>query len=90
MTIKVRGRNVKVYAIGAGYWCWDLASDMKIYSAYWGNDFFESGTKKVVRYFFSEERCYSKEDIAAINALAVGESWSSPDYGSAHTVNRLR
>lgn len=90
MTIKARGRSIKVYAIGAGYWCWDLASDMKIFSAYWSKDFFEFGTKKVVQYFFSEERCYSKEDIAAINALAVGETWRSPDYGSGHTVTRTK
>lgn len=89
MNIKVRGCNAKVYATGAGYWCWDLTSDMKIFSVYWSNDFFESGTKKVVQFFFSEERCYTKEDIAAINDLAVGATLRSPDYGSGNTVTRI-
>jgi hypothetical protein len=89
-TIKVRGRNVKVYPIGTGYWCWDVATDLKIYAAYWSKDFANAGTQQVVEYFFSEERCYDKEAVAAIKALEIGETWRSPDYGSNHTVTRTK
>lgn len=88
-TIEVRGRKVKVYPIGTGYWCWDLANELKIYSAFWGDSFYNGGTKKVVDYFFSEDRCYSKEDIAAINALEISATWTSNDYGPEHTVTRV-
>lgn len=62
---------------------------MKTYEAYWGDDFFESGTRTEPEDFFCADNCYEPEDIAAIQALQVGETWLCPDYGHHHTVTRL-
>ena len=40
--------------------------------------------------FFCDDNSYSANDIEAILALAVGETWQSPDYGKSHTVTRHR
>lgn len=61
----------------------------KRFRAYWSNDFYNSGTRQVSARFFSVKRSYSTDDIAAIGALAVGDTWKSQHYGSAHTVTRL-
>ena len=39
--------------------------------------------------WFCEERGYDFEDITAIEALEVGETWISPDYGDSHQVIRF-
>jgi len=61
----------------------------KKYRAYWSRDFHNPGARRVDEAFFTEELCYSKDDIVAIRALVVGETWESWHYGSAHIVTRL-
>lgn len=61
----------------------------KEFRAYWSNDFCNPGTRQVSAAFFSVERSYSNDDIAAIGALEVGDTWQSKHYGSAHTVTRV-
>lgn len=90
MIIKVNGKDVKVYGIGAGSWCWELADNMKLFEAYWGNDFYNEGTYLMTESLFSEQNSYEKEEVENIHALKIGEKWLSPDYGSAHTVKRVK
>lgn len=62
---------------------------MKTFKAFWGNSFSRPGNSKVGSSFFTEDNGYDSEDVAAIDALEVGEKWMSADYGSEHTVERL-
>lgn len=61
----------------------------KKFSAFWSKDFYNAGRRQVSERFFTVERCYTVADIEAISGLAIGEKWSSADYGSAHTVTRI-
>lgn len=61
----------------------------KRFRAYWSNDFHKSGTETLGADFFSEEHCYTAEDVAAIAALEVGQVWQAPHYGDSHTVTRI-
>lgn len=61
----------------------------KKFRAYWSNDFYNPGTRQVSARYFSVERSYSPDDIAAIRALSVGDTWKSQHYGLAHTVTRM-
>lgn len=61
----------------------------KKFRAYWSNDFYNPGTRQVSARYFSVECSYSTDDIAAIEALAVGDTWKSQHYGFAHTVTRM-
>lgn len=60
----------------------------KRFLAVWGNDFSEPGQREEDIDAFSETSGYAAEDTAAIDALAVGESWRAKD-GTNHTVTRL-
>ena len=60
----------------------------KRFQAVWGNDYHKPGKRKVGSDFFEKAVGYSGEDRAAIDALAVGETWRSSD-GTNHTVTRL-
>lgn len=40
--------------------------------------------------FFTDDNGYSEKDIEEISKLNVGKTWESLDYGSAHTVQRIK
>lgn len=66
------------------------AASPKKFSAYWGNSFYNPGTKVVDRTAFSAQLGYDEKELAEIDALVVGQVWTSHDYGSAHTVTRIQ
>lgn len=80
---------MKLYGIGKGYWCWQLVDDMILFEDDWGNDFYNEGTYLTLESFYSEDRCYDKEDVYKIHALPVGACWTCPDYETAYTVTRV-
>lgn len=66
-----------------------------LFYAFWDISAFYSPTGKDTRLIlgpaqFSDDLGYGEDDIADIAALAVGETWESPDYGPQHTVRRIR
>jgi hypothetical protein len=92
--INVNGKQVKTYPLGAGSWCWNMvlpSGDLKVYMAYWSKEaFFNELTNQVAQTFFTDGLGYDKDEIEAINALEVGETWQSNDYGSYHTAIRIQ
>jgi hypothetical protein len=93
-TIAVDGKFIKAYPIGTGFWCWDLVlptGDLKVYVAFWSKEAFgeHDETRQVEESFFSEDKCYSPDDIAGIHALKISETWKSNHYGDYHTVKRV-
>jgi len=62
---------------------------MKTFRAYWSESFSNSSTYTKAEDFFCNSNCYHPEDIAAIQALEVGQQWEAPHYGHHHTVTRL-
>lgn len=59
-----------------------------LFSATWGDDFHDKGTKDVPLSFFNDANGYTTSDINAIARLDVGQVWNCKDFGS-HTVTRL-
>lgn len=37
----------------------------------------------------TEDNCYDPEDIVFISSMAVGQMWTSPNYGTSHTITRM-
>lgn len=62
----------------------------KLFLLFWDSSFWQEGTHETGLSFFDEEKGYSPEEIEDIGRLEVGEVWESPDYGTSHTVERLR
>lgn len=58
------------------------------YLAHWGAGFVTPKSETVTLDFFSAYSGYDAEDIAAIAALAPGQTWQSSDFAS-HWVRRL-
>jgi hypothetical protein len=66
------------------------ADSARYYEARWGDDFVRPKAEIHGIDFFSDANCYDDEtDRAAIAALKVGETWTSPDYPT-HTVKRIK
>lgn len=66
-----------------------------LYYAFWDVGGFYSPSGKDTRQIvgpalFCDDLGYGEDDITDIGALAVGESWESPDYGPLHSVRRIR
>lgn len=52
--------------------------------------FVDGGRSLVGRHFFCDDRGYTEEEIANIQALPIDGVWVSPDYGFEHTIKRIR
>lgn len=85
----IKGRPTKLYPIGSD-WDWTAVGESKIFEAYWGDSFWLTGKFFVTEDFFAEGRCYDPEEVAALHSMPVGADWQSTDYGSGHTVTRLK
>jgi hypothetical protein len=62
---------------------------LKQFSATWDASFGFVGSEIRSISAFGQGNGYSSEDLAAINALAVGQTWKDGAYGESHTVTRL-
>lgn len=60
----------------------------KRFKAVWGNSFVTTGSEEFALNFVWDGNGYSAEDIAAVEALAVGETWVSKDYPD-HAITRI-
>ena len=65
------------------------ADPAKRFSATWDASFGAVGTETLPVTAFGQANGYSAEDLVAINALEVGQTWKDGAYGEAHTVTRL-
>lgn len=64
-------------------------SPKKSFVAYWSRDFYNPGKRRVKGAYFSLANSYDQEDIDAIDSLKIGGTWTSKDYGPAHSVTRI-
>lgn len=87
--VRLSGTDTNLYPIGPD-WGWNDASDANIYGVFWGDAFHKQGHFHVTEDFFTEDRCYAREEIQQIKGLVVGELWYSHDYGSQHTAVRIK
>lgn len=60
----------------------------KQFSVTWDETFVKPGTKVVGAEFFSNDSGYYDDEIGAIQALAIGQTWQGSDYSNGHTVTR--
>jgi hypothetical protein len=87
--VRLSGVDTNLYPIGPD-WNWSDTGDAKIYGVFWGDAFFVQGNFHVADDFFTEDRCYTREEIEQIVDLPVGALWYSHDYGSQHTAVRIK
>ncbi|WP_241299587.1 hypothetical protein [Burkholderia stabilis] len=57
--------------------------------AVWTGIFRDPGSRTVGGGFFTLSGGYDREELASIDALAVGQTWQSDTYGQHHTVTRV-
>lgn len=57
--------------------------------AVWSGVFRDPGSRTVGGGFFTLAAGYDPEELASIDALAVGQTWQSDTYGLHHTVTRV-
>ncbi|VWC80303.1 hypothetical protein BLA39750_01147 [Burkholderia lata] len=57
--------------------------------AVWTGVFRDPGSRTVGGGFFTLTAGYDREELASIDALAVGQTWQSDTYGLHHTVTRI-
>ncbi|MCA7889144.1 hypothetical protein QZM25_30860 [Burkholderia contaminans] len=57
--------------------------------AVWTGIFRDPGSRTVGGGFFTLSGGYDREELASIDALAVGQTWQSDTYGLHHTVTRV-
>lgn len=68
----------------------EAAEPVQAFAATWSDDFVKPGTHELGADFFTDENGYTRAEREVIASLKVGETWTSPRYGSHHTVTRLR
>jgi hypothetical protein len=62
----------------------------KRFLVFWSKTAFPKNQSDTVPFsFFGPDNAYEPEEVADIDALAVGQTWFSAAYGPAHTVTRL-
>lgn len=62
---------------------------MKQFECKWGAGYVDEGkTSTTGASFFSNDNGYEAADLAAINALEVGQTWTAPT-NEVHTVTRI-
>lgn len=57
--------------------------------AVWTGVFRDPGSRTVGGSFFTLTAGYDRDELASIDALAVGQTWQSDTYGLHHTVTRV-
>jgi hypothetical protein len=90
-TIVLSGKEIKAFRLQPGE-CPDPVEVMEepIFLAFWGSSFCNAGQYLVTAEQFTARYCYTEEDVSAITALKVGETWTDRHYGDQHTVERIR
>lgn len=61
------------------------------FKCFWSKEAFEKNTRTTETLkFFSTSNCYGPDEWERLYKLSVGETATSPDYGSYHTIKRTK
>ena len=64
--------------------------DPRRYRAYWGQGYYNKGTRIVSPDFFSTGRGYDESDIEIISKLKVGQKLDLSTNWATHTIKRVK